>query len=63
MAQFLEQLEGLGMDAARGLRPGGKGMHAAHALLVQDGFEEDGAGGVSGAEDENVHGVARKVAL
>ena len=45
------------MNAPRRARSGRPDGDPVSALLPQDGFKQDGSGGIAGAEDEYVHGV------
>src|SRR5258706_10658503 len=59
VVQPLEQIESVGIDRAAWMRPGGIGFEAARAHLVEDGFGDDRARRIAGAEEQDVVGHAR----
>jgi hypothetical protein len=52
--ELLQQVEGVGMNLALGLASRTVGVEFAKAFALQDGFGENGPGGIAGAEKQHI---------
>src|SRR3546814_4213577 len=58
LSRITQRFEGLnrpGVDRAGRVAPGAEGMESTRAVMVQDGFAQDRAGGIARAQEQHAH--------